>query len=435
MMLEKLSDGLQSAVNRIIGAKRIDEALVNDVIRDIQRALLGADVSVKLVFELSNRIKKRAFEEKPPPGTTPKSHVLRIVYEELVGIVGNGLNIELKPQTLMLVGLQGSGKTTTTAKLARYFQKKGLKPFVICADTYRPAAYEQLSTLCEKIGVSFYGEKGEKDAVSIVRRGLKEGRKYDIKIIDTTGRHALEHELIEEMKKIHEIAQPEHTILVLDAAIGQGASEQARAFDEAVGVSGIIITKLDGTAKGGGALSAVSEIGSPIAFIGAGETLDDLEPFDPNRFISRVLGMGDIQTLLERAKEIKEIEPKKILSGQFTLKDFYEQLEAMEKLGPLKQVIQMLPLGGMGIKLSDEEYEMTKEKMDRFKVIMKSMTKKELENPRIIDSSRVLRIARGSGTSVEEVRNLLKYYKMMQKAMKGMGDRGKMARLMKRFGV
>ena len=436
MMLDKLGKGLQSAIEKIMNAKRIDAALVNDIVKDIQRALLEADVNVKLVFSLSNSIKKRSLENKPPAGMTQKAYILTIVYEELRGILGENVRLELKPQKIMMVGLQGSGKTTTTVKLAKYFQRKGLKPYVIGADTFRPAAYEQLSVLCDGVGIPLYGEPGEKNATKIVRNGLQDAKNYDVLIVDTTGRHALENDLIEEMKQIHAILHPDKTFLVLDAAIGQGASMQSEAFNKAVGVDGIIITKLDGTAKGGGALSAVAETGSPITFIGTGERIDDLEPFDTSRFISRLLGMGDLQSLMERAKEINvdEAKAEKMLKGRFTLKDFYEQLESMTKLGPLKQIMQMLPGMGIGIKMTDSDYEMTTEKINGFKVIMSSMSEDELMNPKIINAGRIKRVAIGSGSSIEEVRGLLKYYRMTQKAMKGLSGRQNISRLMKKFG-
>jgi len=244
------------------------------------------------------------------------------------------------------VGLQGSGKTTTTAKLARFFQRKGLKPAVICADTFRPGAYEQLSTLCSRLNVTFYGEKDNKDAVEIVRHGLESVEKYDVLIIDTAGRHALETDLIKEMEDIFAMAKPDQKLLVIDAAIGQQASEQAKVFNQSIGITGVVITKLDGTAKGGGALSAVSETASSIAFIGTGERPEDFEKFEADRFISRLLGMGDIKTLIERAQEVideDEFDIDSMMRGKFTLKDMYKQLGAMNKMGPIKQIMQMLP--------------------------------------------------------------------------------------------
>ncbi len=439
MVLDKLGGSLQDALKKLVGASRIDENVVNEVVKDIQRALLQADVNVKLVMALSQRIKQRSLKESPPGGMSPREHVIRIVYQELVNILGKSANVRLAPQTIMMVGLQGSGKTTTTAKLARYFQRKGLKAAVICADTFRPGAYDQLKTLCDRMGVFFYGEKDVSDAVAITQRGLLAIEKYDVKIIDTAGRHALEKDLIKEMEDIHSSAQPDHKFLVLDAAMGQLASEQAKAFDKSIGITGVVITKLDGTAKGGGALSAVSETDSAVAFIGIGETTDDLEKFEADRFISRLLGMGDIRSLIEKAEETlksEDIDMEAMLSGRFTLKDMYKQLEAVNKMGPLKQIMQMLPMGKLGMKVSDDMYNVTQDKLGTYKYIMNSMTDKELEDPRHINSSRITRIARGSGTNYENVRELLKYHKMMQKAIKGMkGGKFNIQKMMKKFGV
>jgi len=430
MVMDSLGNSLQDALRKLIGAGRIDENIVNEVVKDIQRALLTSDVNVQLVMNMSKRIKERSLKETPEKGADPREHVVKIVYQEMVAIMGQGATIELKPQTIMVVGLQGSGKTTSVAKLARYFQKKGLKAAVIGADNFRPGAYQQLETLCKKLNIHFYGEEGEKDAVGIVMRGLKDIEKYDVKIIDTAGRHALEADLIQEMIDINEAAKPDQKFLVLDAAIGQLAGQQAKAFNDAVGVTGIIITKLDGTAKGGGALSAVSETGAPIAFIGTGETPDDFEKFDTDRFISRLIGMGDLQSLLEKVQEsMKEtdLDVDNIMKGRFTLNDMYAQLEAMNKMGPLKQIMSMLPLGSMGLgggKISDKDIDATGEKMKYYKVIMDSMTPGERDDPKIINSNRIKRISIGSGRNPEDVRELLKYHKSMQTAFKNFSGKG-----------
>lgn len=442
MVLDKLGNSLQDALKKIAGAGRIDEKVVNDAVKDIQRALLQADVNVKLVMELSNKIKERSLKESVPTGMSPREHVINIVYQELLNIMGQGTDIELGSQKIMMVGLQGSGKTTTTAKLGRFFQRKGLKPAVICADTYRPGAFEQLSTLCSRLNISFYGDKNNKSAVDIVKKGMKEVGKYDILIIDTAGRHALEYDLILEMENIHAIARPDHRFLVIDAAIGQQASEQAKVFNESVGITGVVITKLDGTAKGGGALSAVTETQSSIAFIGTGEKTDDFEKFEPDRFISRLLGMGDIKTLIEKAQEAMiedDFDIDSLMRGKFTLKDMYKQMEAMNKMGPLKQIMQMLPsmpLLPKNADLSDEQFQMTESTLGKFKVIMDSMTANELEEPKVIGSSRVKRIARGSGNSVEDVRLLLKQHRMMQQAFKGLrSGKFNIQKMMKKMGA
>lgn len=435
-MLDSLSSSLKDALKKIAGKTVVDRAAVEELVRSLQRALLQADVNVKLVMQLSQSIKTRALEEEPPKGMNVREHVLRIVYQELVGLMGGSGKVELVPQTILMAGLQGSGKTTTTAKLARYFQRKGLKVGLICADTFRPGAYSQLATLAGKINVPIFGDPNEKDALKIVREGMKHFAGAQVRIIDTQGRHALEDELIEEIVNINEIARPDHRWLVIDAALGQQASEQARRFNDAIGIDGVLITKMDGTAKGGGALSAVSETKSGIVFVGAGETIDDLERFEPDGFISRLLGMGDLKALAEKAEEVMtdgDMDVNAIMRGKFTLRDMYKQLEAVNKMGPLKQVMSMLPLGGLQI--PDDAYDVTSTKMDRYKVIMDSMTTAELDDPQVISGSRVQRISRGAGVSPDDVRELLKYYRTMQKALKGMrGSKFSMQRMMKRFG-
>jgi signal recognition particle subunit SRP54 len=439
MVMDNLGGSLRNALRKIASANRIDKALVDEAVREIQRALLQADVNVKLVMLLSNRIRERALKEKPPAGMNPREHVINIVYQELINLIGKSADIPLIKQTIMLVGLQGSGKTTTAAKLATYFQHKGLHAAVICADTFRAGAYDQLKALCEKQGIFFYGDKNNTDAPDVARKGLEAAKRYDIKIVDTAGRHALETDLIQEMKDIHAVVAADHKLLVMDAAIGQQAADQAKAFNEAVEITSVIITKLDGTAKGGGALSAVAETKTSIAFIGVGETANDLEKFEADRFISRLLGMGDIKTLIERAQEVQaqeEVDVESLMRGKFTLKDMYKQMEAMNKMGPIKQIMQMLPMGGLGIELSDKEFQATRDRLDKYKVIMDSMTEKELEEPKIITANRIKRISMGSGTSPDLVRELLKSHQAMQRAIKGMkGGMGKMnmKRLMKKF--
>jgi len=415
-------ESLKEVIKKITKSTTVDKALVEEIVRDIQRALIKADVNIRHVKEISNAIKKRALSEEVLEGLSPKEHVIRIVYEELLKGIGEGLEIPLRKAKIMLVGLQGSGKTTTTAKLAKYFKDKGLKTAVVCADTWRPAAYEQLKQLAESYSIAFYGEKEMKDAVQIVKNALEKLKDYDMIIIDTAGRHALEKELIDEMIEIAKVANPDYKLLVLDAAIGQLASKQAKAFHEAIGIDGIIITKFDGTAKGGGALSAAREIGIPIAFIGTGEKVEDFERFDPAGFVSRLLGMGDIKALIEKVERIakeEQLDPEAFLKGTFTLKYIYKQIEAMQKMGPIKKIFELLPFG-FGLKVDESVMEMTQEKMKKFKVIMDSMTEEELLNPKIIDSSRIRRIAIGSGTTPQDVKELLKYYKTMKNVMKKM---------------
>ncbi len=437
-MLDKLGSSLKDAMKKLAGRSVVDRAAVEDLVKDLQRALLQSDVNVKLVMNLSNAIKTRSLEEELPKGMAVREHVLRIVYQELVKLMGRGTEVTLGSQTILMAGLQGSGKTTTTAKLARYFQRKGLRVGVICGDTFRPGAYEQLSTLCAKINIPCIGNPKETDALKIVREGLPALSHVEVVIIDTQGRHALENELIQEIIDINTISKATHRWLVIDAALGQQASEQARRFHEAIGIDGVIITKMDGTAKGGGALSAVSETQSGIVFIGSGETIDDLERFDPDGFISRLLGMGDLKALVEKAEESiasSDFDVNAMMRGKFTLRDMYKQLESLNKMGPLKQIMSMLPMGNM--QLPDGVLDVTTVKMSRYRIIMDSMTSAELDDPSLLGSSRVQRIAHGAGASPEEVRELLKYYKTMKRALKGVrGGGGKfdLQRMMKRFG-
>jgi signal recognition particle subunit SRP54 len=336
-----------------------------------------------------------------------------------------------------MVGLYGQGKTTTTGKLARDLVKRGMKVGLVAADVHRPAAYDQLSQIGKKINVPVFGDPKEKSAVKIAKRAMKEFEGYDVLIFDTSGRHALEDDLIKEIEEIAKAVEAEQKILVIDAQTGQQAGPQAKAFHEAVGLTGVVITKLDGTAKGGGALSAVAETGAPICYIGVGEHTEDLEKFDPDRFISRLLGMGDIKSLMEAASEVMDEEKaeeaaKKLMSGKFTLKEMYEQMEMLQGMGPLKKLAAMLP--GFADKVKDQDMEATQERLGRFRIIMDSMTEQELENPKLIKSSRVVRIARGSGTSPRDVKELLKQYNMSKRAMKGfMGNRKMRRQLMKQF--
>jgi signal recognition particle subunit SRP54 len=325
------------------------------------------------------------------------------------------------------MGLQGSGKTTTIGKLARYLQRKGFNPAIVCTDTWRPAAYEQLRQLTESLNVPLYGDPNNQDALDLAETGIKKFKRQDIIIVDTAGRHKEEQDLLDEMKQISAVVNPNEVMLVIDGTIGQQAREQALAFSQTTDIGSIIITKLDGSAKGGGALSAVAEIGAPIKFIGTGERIEDLEAFDPDRFISRLLGMGDIKTLIERAEEIAEDEEvdmesmDAMLSGKFTLKDMYAQFEVMNKMGPMQQVLNMMP--GMGNKLPKNASQVTEERLNKYRILMDSMTEHELTHPEVIKQSRVKRIAKGAGMRNEDVKELLKYYQVTKKAIKGFGKR------------
>jgi signal recognition particle subunit SRP54 len=427
MVMEKLGASLKNVLKKIANASHVDQDLVKEIVKDIQRALLQADVNVQLALKITKDIESRALSEKPKAGTNPKQHVVRIVYEELVKFLGEKREIGQKGQVIMMVGLYGQGKTTTTGKLARYFKKKGQKVGLIAADVHRPAAYDQLSQIGAMIEVPVFGIPGEKSAPKIVKEGLKHFDKFDVIILDTSGRHSLEKDLIEEIKAISKIANPTEKIMIVDAAMGQQAGPQAKAFHDAVGVTAVVLTKLDGSAKGGGALSAVNETEAPVLFIGTGEHIEDLELFDPGRFISRLLGMGDIQSLLEAAEgaideEKAEATMSNIMHGKFSLIEMRDQMEMLTNMGPLKKLMSMFP--GAPAKMSDEELETTQEKLRKFKIIMASMTREELEDPKIVKSSRVKRIARGSGMKTQDVRALLNHYNTTKKQMRGlMGNR------------
>jgi len=424
MVLDRLGSSLNDALKKIFRAPVMDEKTVKELVRDIQRALLQADVNVKLVLEVSKRIEERALKEKVPPGVSRREHVVKVVYEELTRFLGEkpaSLKIEPgKRKVLMLVGIQGSGKTTASGKLAKYFQKRGLKTALVCTDTYRPGAYDQLTQLAGRANIPVYGEPKEKKSEKIALRGLKQFKDYDLVIVDTAGRHKEEKGLIAEMKRLEKAIKPDEAILVIDGTIGQQAAVQARALHEATPIGSILVSKLDGSARGGGALSAVAAIGAPIKFISAGEKLGDIEAFVPSRFVGRLLGMGDLQSLVDKVRDAEVKVPEKkaraFLSGKFTLTDMYEQFESMKKMGPLKGLLKMIP--GMSYNIPDEQMNMAEDNLKKWRVIIQSMTPKEREKPKILSSSRIRRVARGSGTTEKEVKELIKQYNNMRKMMK-----------------
>ena len=430
MALETIGRNLYEALRKVFRAPVVDEATVKELVRDLQRALLQADVNVKLVLEISKRIEDKALREKVPPGISRREHVIKVVYEELTRFLGERpVPLKMEPgkrKVLMLVGIQGSGKTTTTAKLARYFQKRGLKTALICADTFRPGAYAQLQQLAKRANIPIYGDLKAKTSIEIARKGLKRFDDYDVVIIDTAGRHKDEKNLIEEMKTLEKSIRPDEIVLVIDGTIGQQAATQAKAFHEATPIGSIFVAKLDGSARGGGALSAVAAIGAPIKFIGTGEKIDDIEPFVPSRFVGRLLGMGDLQSLIEKVREAEVKIPEKraraFLSGKFTLTDMYEQLEAMKSMGPFRRLLKMVP--GITYNIPEEMMETAEDSLKKWRVIIQSMTPEERENPKVFTSSRVRRVARGSGTSEKEVKELLERYSMMKKMFKTLRRRG-----------
>lgn len=426
MALDKLGASLYNALRKVFRAPIIDEKTVKELVKDIQRALLQADVNVQLVLELSNRIEKHALEERLPPGISRREHVATVVYEELTRFLGEKsakLPVEVgRINVLMLVGIQGSGKTTSAAKLARFFKKRGLKTALVCADTFRPGAYAQLRQLADAVGVPIYGNENEKSSVKIALSGTEKfkNESYDAILIDTAGRHKDEKSLIEEMKELTKQVKPDEIILVIDGTIGQQAYMQAKAFHEATKIGSIFVAKLDGSARGGGALSAVIATGAPIKFIGVGEKIDDVESFDPPRFVGRLLGMGDLKSLVERVKEAEATIPERrtraFLSGKFSLEDMFEQLESMQKMGSLKRLLKMVP--GFGYNLPEAMVDVAEDKMRKWRFIIQSMTREEKEDPHILNASRVRRIACGAGVSEKDVKELAQQFSAMKKMVK-----------------
>ena len=431
--MEAVGRSLSDAVRKMLRMPNVDEKAVKELVKDLQRALLQADVNVELVLQLSKAVEDRSLKEQLPPGITRRDHVVKVLYEEMARFLGQDApKVDVQPgafRKLMLVGIQGTGKTTSSVKLARFYQKRGLRVGLICADTYRPGAYDQLIQLAAKAEVKVYGEPGQKKPDQIAKHGLEHFRKekMDLVVVDTAGRHKNEKDLMNEMKQIAKTVQPDEIILAIDATIGQQAIVQARAFHEATPVGSILLTKMDGSARGGGALSAVVATGSRVKFIGTGERIEDLEPFVPTEFAGRLLGMGDLKGLLERVNEaeikVPEQKARKFMEGKFTLRDMYDQWENVRKLGPLRKVLQMLP-GGMNI--PEDQLGVAEEKMAGWRVIMQSMTEEELEEPRVIDGSRAKRIAHGAGRPEREVKELVNQYFTMKKMMKQMKRRGPM---------
>jgi signal recognition particle subunit SRP54 len=436
MVLDNLSKSLRGVLQKIARGNQVDEALIAEVVRDIQRALLQADVNVQLALELTQRVKRRAQNEKPPAGAAVRDFLVRIIYEEIRGILGKGRAFEVRPRRILMAGLFGQGKTTTSGKLARYFQKKGVRVGLVAADVHRPAAIDQLEQLAKKVGCEFYAHRGETRAEVVVKEALEKFPPHLAILVDTAGRSGIDPELIAELARVKQVLQPDEVILVLDAAMGQTAGRSAQAFHQAVGLTGVILTKMDGSAKGGGALSAVSVSGAPILFLGTGEHLDELEPFDPTRFVSRMLGMGDIQTLLERFEELQgkeeaEKAAQHLMAGRFSLRDMRSQLDSLGQMGPFSKLLNLLPTFG-GAKLDDSQIEGTQARLRRFRAILNSVNNEELDDPHLIKGDRIHRIARGSGQKPQEVRALLKYCDSTRKAAHGLATNRKLRRQLER---
>jgi signal recognition particle subunit SRP54 len=435
-----LRSGLQNAVKKLLGNDIVDEAAIKEFVRDLQRALIQADVNVKLVLSVSESVQRRALGEKPPPGLDRKNQIVKILYEELDRLLGGDQELKLdrtKPTVVVMLGIQGSGKTTTVGKLARFYAKKGFKVGVVAADTFRPGAVTQLKTIAQVVGVDVYSDEKEKDSVKVAEAGRRffgEGGKNLI-IIDTAGRHKEEQSLLDEMSKIYSKVKPDLNLLVVDGTIGQQAFNQAAAFHKASPVGGIVVTKLDGAAKGGGALAAVGATGAKVFFIGTGERVDDLEEFSATRFVGRLLGMGDLKALLDMAKqyegEVDEKSVQRIVTGRLTMDDFLFQFEQVNKMGSLKKILDLMP--GLSGSMKNEDLEKAEKNMEVWKPIIKAMTAEEKVAPEKLNAPRVKRIAQGSGRSEKDVRELIARYRQTKSMMKS-GKGREMRQFLRRAG-
>jgi signal recognition particle subunit SRP54 len=429
-MLEKLGNAIKKATDKIANALFLDKDAVDNIVRDLQRALIEADVNVALVKELSDRIKKEALDERIK-GIEKKEHIIKALHDELVGILGEykQLKLEEKHNVVMLLGLYGSGKTTTISKLGNYYQKRGFKVALVGLDVHRPAAQEQLKQLAEKNKLAYFIDFEEKNPVKILKNYSKKLEDYNLVLIDTAGRHTLDNELISEIKAITKEAKPTERILVIPADIGQAAKTQAKQFQDAVNVSGVIITRMDSTAKAGGALTACAETKAPVYFITTGEKVNDIEEFNPKSFLSRLLGMGDLETLIEKIKLVTDESQQKKMQknleeGKLTLDDVVEQVKSMNSLGGFDKIKTMIP--GLGnAKIPENALENQQTKVARWEHIIKSMTKEEKENPELLEKQtpRIARIAKGAGVPTSDVRSLLKQYAMLRDMIKsGVSD-------------
>ena len=438
-MLDNLKTNLRAAIKKLVSSSGVDEELIKELSKNVQRALLQSDVNVRLVLEISKKLEERSLNETPPPGLSRKDHIVKILYDELANLLGNETEFSFKPgrvNKVLMLGIQGSGKTTITAKLAKFLTKQGYKVGAIGADTFRPGALVQLKTMCEKANVEVFGDEKNKDSPQLVKKGLKhfENSNLDVILIDTAGRHKEEKELLDEMKQINKAAEPDLVLLVIDGTIGQQCFNQADAFHKIVPVGGIIITKLDSSAKGGGAIAASAATGSQIMYIGTGERIDDLEQFSPTRFVGRLLGMGDVKAVLELAKRLEseadDVRLKRISSGKMNMEDFYYQLEEVTKVGSLRGLLDSMP--GLSGTVKDDQLDQMEGRVQKWRYIIQSMTKKEKANPDLLNSSRIKRIARGSGWPEHEVKELMKNYKNsknMMKASKGRQMQGTLRRM------
>src|SRR6478752_6922099 len=435
-MFDALSNRLQDVFQSLKGETRLTEATVERVLGEIRLALLEADVNFKVVKAFVDRVRDRAMDTEVQKGLNPSQQVIKIVRDELLALFGDakgGLQETAnRPRVILMLGLQGSGKTTTSGKLAKWLAKQGRHPIVVSTDVRRPAAIQQLAIVAQQAGVRVHDPAGEMDPVARAKGALAEARAVgnDVVIVDTAGRLHIDDELMKELVAIKDVAGPSDLLYVADAMTGQDAIKSAGEFNAQVGVTGVVLTKIDGDARGGAALSVVSVVGVPIAFVGSGERLEDLEPFHPDRVVSRVLGMGDVLSLIERAEAAIDVDDAakleaKIRSNEFTLEDFRDQLKTIRKMGPLESIMGMLP--GMGNLKALAENKPDEKQIARIEAIISSMTPEERRKQHIINGSRRKRIAKGSGTTVEEVNRLLKQFVQMQKMLKSLGGMAGMA--------
>lgn len=428
MAFEGLSSRLQEITRKIRGKARITESDLKEMLREVKLALLEADVNYKIVKEFINTIQEKALGQDVLKSLTPGQQVVKIVKDELVELLGgqtSQISFTPNPPTIiMLVGLQGSGKTTTSGKLANLLRKQGKKPLLVACDVYRPAAIKQLQVVGAQLNIPVFANENSKDVVHIARQALSVAmsKMNDVVILDTAGRLHIDEELMDELKSIKSEVRPHEILLVVDSMTGQDAVNVAESFDNALGIDGVVLTKLDGDTRGGAALSIRAVTQKPIKFIGMGEKLDDLEPFHPDRMASRILGMGDVLSLIEKAQETMDMEKAKALGAklkkqEFDFEDFLDQMEQIQKMGSMDKILGMIP--GMGdIKNQLGDVDMNGKEMNRIKAIIQSMTVEERRNPQILNASRKRRIAKGSGTSVQEVNKLIKQLNEMKKMMK-----------------
>lgn len=448
-MLEKLSSALKKATDKVANAIFLDKDLVDSIVKDLQRALIEADVNVQLVMQLSQKIKKEALDERLK-GIEKKEHLIKILHDELIKILGQKRELQLgKKNTFMMVGLYGAGKTTTIGKLASYYGKRGFKVCAVGLDVHRPAAPEQLRQICTKLNVPCFISPGEKDPEKIFKTHQKEIEKHNLIIVDTAGRDSLDESLVKEIESLTKLIKPTESFLVIQADIGQTAKKQAQFFKDSAKVSGVIITKMDSTAKAGGALTACAEAQVPVVFIGNGEKPSDLETFDPESFLSRLLGMGDLKSLMEKIHSVmdeKEIarQQQKLQEGKFTLRDLQTQLESMQGLGSMDKLMDLIPgMGKVKEKISSKDLDDQQVKLSRWKNAINSMTPYEIENPEVLEkqTSRMQRIAHGAGCTTSDIRMLIKQWKMLNEMIKSQSklaegnlDQKTMMKLAKKFG-